>query len=69
MEHTLKSTTLRQTAYRHIREKLAKWDPQRHGLLSEVGLAKELGISRTPVREAISQLASEGWWSAPTASA
>jgi DNA-binding GntR family transcriptional regulator len=48
-----------QLAYDHIRSKLA------HGLpglreLSEPLLARELGISRTPIREAIRQLESEG---------
>jgi DNA-binding GntR family transcriptional regulator len=48
-----------QQAYEHIRSKLTLglFDG---GDLSEPGLARELGISRTPVREAIRQLASEG---------
>jgi DNA-binding GntR family transcriptional regulator len=50
-------TPLSEVAYRHIRAKLA------HGVateLSEPVLAREIGISRTPIREAIRQLKSEG---------
>ncbi|MDA0835586.1 MAG: GntR family transcriptional regulator [Planctomycetota bacterium] len=51
--------TLKQHAYAVIREKLISGahSGQR---LSDDAFAKELGISRSPVREAISQLASEG---------
>jgi len=48
-----------QRAYDHIRAKLAAGLPG-PGALSEPGLARELGVSRTPVREAIRQLESEG---------
>src|SRR5690554_3882326 len=54
------NTSLLQTAYEHIRHRLIAWDPQRDGVLSEVAIARELGVSRTPVREAVSQLVIEG---------
>src|SRR5687768_1814024 len=51
--------TLPERAYRHIRRKLVT------GMiggerLSEVALAKEIGVSTTPVREAMGRLMSEG---------
>ena len=52
--------TLKQQAYRHIRDKLLSGEPEPGSRMSEAALAKEMGISRGPVREAISQLASEG---------
>lgn len=54
------ATSLLQTAYEHIRTRLATWDHERDGVLSEVAIARELGVSRTPVREAVSQLVIEG---------
>ena len=56
-----KGPTLQQSAYHHIRELLLNSNLNTSSLLSEVALAREMGISRTPVREAISQLVSEGW--------
>src|SRR5688572_21894445 len=55
-----RSLTRREVAYARIKDAL-----QHAGLapglpLSEVGLSKMLGISRTPVREALQQLAQEG---------
>ena len=55
------SPNLRERAYRHIRERLLAGDIKGGERLNELSLAKELGISRTPVREAFSQLASEGF--------
>jgi DNA-binding GntR family transcriptional regulator len=52
--------TLKQHAYQAIRKKLESGDMLAGDRLSDVALANELGISRSPVREAISQLASEG---------
>jgi DNA-binding GntR family transcriptional regulator len=52
--------TLKQHAYRFIRKKLEQGEMPLGGRLSDDALAKEIGISRSPVREAISQLASEG---------
>lgn len=54
------STTLKQRAYRSIRSKIEVGDLWAGVRLSELSLSKELGISRTPIREAIHQLASEG---------
>jgi DNA-binding GntR family transcriptional regulator len=48
-------------AYRHIQSRIVSGDLEPGGSLSEVSLAKEIGISRTPVREAIGQLIAEGF--------
>lgn len=52
--------TQRDRAYRHIRRKLAEGALPGGVRLSPAALAKEIGVSHTPVREAISQLRSEG---------
>jgi DNA-binding GntR family transcriptional regulator len=51
--------TLKQRAYEHVRSKLAG-NIVPGSRLSPKSLAKEIGISHTPVREALSQLQSEG---------
>ncbi|MFZ5830236.1 MAG: GntR family transcriptional regulator [Planctomycetota bacterium] len=53
-------TTLRQRAYHRIREKLIAGDLPPGAALSEPLLARELGMSRTPIREAIRQMEMEG---------
>lgn len=50
----------RQTAYFHLQRKIASREFPAGSALSELSVAKELGISRTPVREAIGQLVAEG---------
>ncbi len=52
--------TLRQQAYRRIRAKFLSGELVAGMTLSENQLAKELGMSRTPVREAIRQMEIEG---------
>src|SRR5690554_6680547 len=51
--------TQKQRAYDFIREKLIAGELHPGTRLSDVALSKEIGVSRTPVREAINQLASE----------
>ena len=53
--------TLSECAYQHIKAALCKGEIAAGDILSESRLAAELGISRTPVREALRILASEGW--------
>ncbi|HHY73326.1 MAG TPA: GntR family transcriptional regulator [Bacillus bacterium] len=57
----MKSTSLTDVAYKNIKEKLIKATYMPGYLLSENELAKELGMSRTPIRGAISRLESEGY--------
>jgi DNA-binding GntR family transcriptional regulator len=52
--------SIRDKAYLHIQRKIALGELQQGSALSELALAKELGISRTPIREAIGQLIAEG---------
>ena len=52
--------TLRQKAYAFIQSKLLSGEMRAGDLVSEMALAEEIGMSRTPVREAIGQLEIEG---------
>lgn len=52
--------TLRQQAYQHLRERLVSGELTAGTQLSEPDLAKQLGMSRTPVREALRQMENEG---------
>lgn len=52
--------SLKEKVYGHIRQKLGVGFLKAGHRISEVQLAKELGVSRTPVREAIRRLESEG---------
>ncbi len=54
-------TNIREAAYRHIQRKILAGELEAGAPISEVLLAKQLGSSRTPVREAIGQLAAEGF--------
>ena len=47
-------------AYRHIRGAIIRGDLASGEVLLEARLAERIGVSRTPVREALSRLASEG---------
>jgi DNA-binding GntR family transcriptional regulator len=52
--------SMREKAYIHIQRKIAAKQLAGGSPVSELLLAKELGISRTPIREAIGQLVAEG---------
>ncbi|RYX82653.1 GntR family transcriptional regulator [bacterium] len=52
--------TSRQKAYTFIQKKLLEGEIRAGDLVSELALAAEIGMSRTPVREAIGQLEIEG---------
>lgn len=54
------SDPLRDQAYKHIHGKLLSGELPAGHVLSEHSLAREIGISRTPVREAVRRLEQEG---------
>ncbi|WP_432798572.1 GntR family transcriptional regulator [Poriferisphaera sp. WC338] len=54
------TSTLKTDAYNMIRQMLIDGELPLGSLISEISLAKQIGIGRTPVREAISQLQHEG---------
>ncbi len=56
----MSTTSLRQRAYDYIHARIFSGDLLPGSQVSEQSLAVEIGISRTPVREAIRQLAEEG---------
>lgn len=49
------------SAYQHIKDKILTLQLRPAERTSEIRVAKELGISRTPAREALRQLEQEGW--------
>lgn len=51
---------VREAVYRHLKERLLSGRFAPGERLSEPLLAQELGVSRTPVREALMRLAEEG---------
>jgi DNA-binding GntR family transcriptional regulator len=55
-----RAPSVREKAYRHIQRLIADGVLEAGSGISELLLAKELGSSRTPIREAMSQLAAEG---------
>lgn len=61
MKHEIQIIDRRKYAYERLRDKLLFGEFETDGRLSDVALAKEIGVSRTPVREALQRLASEGF--------
>ena len=53
--------TAAERAYRHIKEKIISGEIPPRARLPESALASNLGISRTPVREALRRLEAEGF--------
>jgi DNA-binding GntR family transcriptional regulator len=53
--------SIREKAYRHIQQLIASGKLAAGSCISELTLAKELGSSRSPIREAMNRLAAEGF--------
>lgn len=60
MQRIQRSPTLRDKAIAHLREAIVVGDLAPASLHSEQTIAQRLGLSRTPIREALLQLSSEG---------
>lgn len=60
MHRGVRDLSIREKAYLYIQQLIASGALEAGGGISELMLAKELGSSRTPVREAMNQLAAEG---------
>jgi DNA-binding GntR family transcriptional regulator len=58
--HGVKRPSIREKAYFHIQQLVASGELPAGSGISELQLAKDLGSSRTPIREAMNQLAAEG---------
>ncbi len=58
--HGVRDCSIREKAYYYIQQLIASGTLTAGGGISELSLAEELGSSRTPIREAMNQLASEG---------
>lgn len=54
------ATSVRDRAYTYIQEKIGNGQLAAGSSISELTIAKDLGISRTPIREAVAQLVAEG---------
>ena len=52
--------TVKEQVYQTLREQLLHGQPAANGRVIEKDITEALGVSRTPVREALSRLASEG---------
>jgi DNA-binding GntR family transcriptional regulator len=59
-DRTGETRSIRERAYAHIQRKIASGELRPGAAVSELALSRELGSSRTPIREAIGQLVSEG---------
>jgi DNA-binding GntR family transcriptional regulator len=58
---TLQTRSLREQVYEYLRDEMAQGGLQPGGFLDLNDLAQRLGISRTPLREALLQLESQGF--------
>jgi DNA-binding GntR family transcriptional regulator len=58
--HKTRTVSVRHKAYTHMQRQIASGVMKPGDTVSELNLARELGSSRTPVREAIGQLVAEG---------
>lgn len=52
--------SIRDKVYQRIQQKIASGELEAGRAISELSLARQLGVSRTPVREALGQLEAEG---------
>ena len=60
VKHNSKTESLTDRAYRELEEMIVTLQLEPNAVLSETALAQDLGIGRTPIREALQRLAREG---------
>ena len=60
LRHNSKTESLTDRAYRELEELIVTLQLEPNAVLSETALAQDLGIGRTPIREALQRLAREG---------
>ena len=60
LRHNSKTESLTDRAYRELEELIVTLQLEPNAVLSETALSKDLGIGRTPIREALQRLAREG---------
>ena len=56
----MRPKSLRELALEHLRDRIVGGDLKMGQILSERGISEELGVSKSPVREALAQLRDEG---------
>ena len=60
VKHNSKTESLTDRAYRDLEEMIVTLQLEPNAVLSETALSQDLGIGRTPIREALQRLAREG---------
>jgi len=60
LRHNSKTESLTDRAYRELEELIVTLQLEPNAVLSETALSQDLGIGRTPIREALQRLAREG---------
>jgi len=60
VKHNSKTESLTDRAYRELEEMIVTLQLEPNAVLSETSLSQDLGIGRTPIREALQRLAREG---------
>ena len=60
VKHNSKTESLTDRAYRELEEMIVTLQLEPNAVLSETALSQDLGIGRTPIREALQRLAREG---------
>ena len=60
VKHNSKTESLTDRAYRELEELIVTLQLEPNAVLSETALSQDLGIGRTPIREALQRLAREG---------
>ncbi len=61
MSDTVREESNRQKVYRHVKSGIVSHLLKPGDILHEREIARELGVSRTPVREALQALQDDGW--------